>query len=294
MRAIALVLLLAVGCRPAADAAGAPVTVVYAGSLARIMEQRIGPAFSASCGCEYRGEGKGSVALANLIEAGLRSPDVFISADTRVLDRLLHPRQRRPYIDGYTRFASARMILGYSRRSRFAREFASAKAGKLSIARLLMTPGLRIGRTDPKLDPKGYRAILTVLLAARYYRAPALPRTLGDLENAEQIFPEETLLVRLESGDLDVAFLYSTESAESFGSLELPPQINLGDPALAREYQRVRIRVGNTNYSGAPILYALAILKAAPNPPGARSLVRYLLQGPGRALLQRSGMQLIL
>ena len=58
------------------------VFVMYAGSLVKILEDVIGPAFQNESGYPYVGEGKGSVQVSNLIKDGFRTPDVFVSAGT--------------------------------------------------------------------------------------------------------------------------------------------------------------------------------------------------------------------
>src|SRR5260370_21358992 len=67
----------------------AQVSVLYAGSLGNLMEMDVGPAFSRATGYKYQGEAKGSLRSANLIKEKLRTPDVFISADPKVNQRLM-------------------------------------------------------------------------------------------------------------------------------------------------------------------------------------------------------------
>src|SRR5713101_6401578 len=74
-----------------ASASKGTVSVFYAGSVVQLMERDVGPAFGRATGYTYQGEGKGSVALANIIKDRLRAPDVFISADPRVNDLLTGP-----------------------------------------------------------------------------------------------------------------------------------------------------------------------------------------------------------
>ncbi|MDQ6929378.1 MAG: substrate-binding domain-containing protein [Candidatus Eremiobacteraeota bacterium] len=236
-------------------AAPAPVQVVYAGSLVTPMERAVGPAFSRDCACPFQGEGKGSVALAKMIEGGVRNPDVFISADSRLMDELLHPGTGKPFISKYVIFGAAQLVLGYSPRSAFGAKFRSVGAGKTAVAALLKEPGLRLGRTDPKLDPKGIRTVHAL-------------RGLGLSADLGEIFPEEDLLVRLESGDLDAAFLYSTESKS-----RNVPAVNL--PAAATR---------------DPIRYSFAILDSAANPQGAQKFENFLLTGPGKAILEAAGV----
>ncbi len=72
----------------AAHAAG-PVDVLYAGSLVKLMEQDVGPAFDRASGDTFQGFAGGSKGLANQISGKLRRGDVFISANPRVNDALM-------------------------------------------------------------------------------------------------------------------------------------------------------------------------------------------------------------
>ncbi|MDQ6824461.1 MAG: extracellular solute-binding protein [Candidatus Eremiobacteraeota bacterium] len=276
----------------AVAAAKPVVSVAYAGSLVTVMERSLGPAF-ADLGYEFRGEGKGSFALGTFIRERLRNPDVFISADTVVFDELLRAPQQ--LVKWYVSFASARLVLGYSPKSRFAGSLKEAAVHSRSIPSVLEQAGLRIGRTDPSIDPKGYRTIIAMRLAEQYYHAPNFAKKiLGDVDNAAQIFPEEQLLVRLESGDLDVAFLYSTESAaRHIPSIELPAAVNLGDARLSGNYAKASVRVADTVRPGTPIVYALTVPERALNRQGAIAFVRFLFSEHGKRFLGSSGLQFI-
>ena len=58
------------------------VSVMYAGSLVKIMEQVVTPSFHNQTGYNFIGEGKGSVQISNMILDGFRTSDELISADT--------------------------------------------------------------------------------------------------------------------------------------------------------------------------------------------------------------------
>ncbi|HSA75207.1 MAG TPA: hypothetical protein VLE21_03365, partial [Candidatus Nitrosocosmicus sp.] len=66
------------------------VFLMYAGSLVNIFEDIIGPSFKNESGYTYVGEGKGSVQVSNLIRDGFRTPDVFVSAGTIPIVRLMN------------------------------------------------------------------------------------------------------------------------------------------------------------------------------------------------------------
>jgi molybdate/tungstate transport system substrate-binding protein len=106
------------------------VQVLYAGSLGAVLEKTVGPEFEKSSGLTYQGEGQGSLGAAKMIFDGLRSPDVFISADAAVNDKVLMTPAKK-LTDWYVTFASSAMVLGYNPNSKFKSIFEQVKAGKL-------------------------------------------------------------------------------------------------------------------------------------------------------------------
>ncbi len=150
----------------------------------------------------------------------------------------------------------------------------------------LETPGLRLGRTDPKLDPKGVNTLYTMQLAEQYYHQPGLAaKILGGAENASQIFPEEELVARLTAGQLDAGFFYANEVKDAgLPSITLPAQINLGDPGLASAYASATYTTAaGVTQHGAPISFSVTIPATARNQAGAEAFVAYLLGSQGRA-----------
>src|ERR1044071_8572111 len=86
---LALLVLAAAHVSCAVNSQSRTVNVLYAGSLAAVMEKGLGPAFSKASGNEYKGEAQGSLGGARMIHDHLRSPDVFISADPAVNENVL-------------------------------------------------------------------------------------------------------------------------------------------------------------------------------------------------------------
>jgi len=133
-----------------AQTAGAgTVNVLYAGSLVNLMEHGIGPAFDKAAGVSFRGYAGGSNKLANEIKGKLVPGDVFISANPKVNDDLMGAANGG-WVDWYVTFAQSPLVIGYNPSSRFAADLKSKPWYEV-----LQEPGIRIGRTDPKLDPKG-------------------------------------------------------------------------------------------------------------------------------------------
>jgi molybdate/tungstate transport system substrate-binding protein len=246
-------------------AQGDTVNVLYAGSLVNLMERDVGPAFEKETGLQFRGYAAGSNKIANEIKGNLRRGDVFISASPKVNTSLTGAANGN-HVSWYVTFAESPLLIGYNPQSRFAADFKTKRWDEV-----LQQPGIRVGRTDPKLDPKGAFTVEMVQKAAELYHEPDLvAKTLGDIENPAQVLPEETLVGRLQSGQLDAGFFYSTETSD------------LKIPAVhpAPELQ-------------AKATYTLTILNDAPNAPGAARFVDFLLSAKGRALLAEHGVDVV-
>jgi molybdate/tungstate transport system substrate-binding protein len=269
------------------------VSVLYAGSLTAVMEKRIGPAFSAATHESYQGEGQGSTGAAHMIHDRLRQPDVFISADPLVNTSILMGSANGEMVTWFTTFAGAELVIGYNPKSRFAAELETARAGKRPWYEVLALPGFHMGRTDPDIDPKGYRTLFLFGLAAEYYHKPALPMLLGDSHNPAQIFPEPELLARLEAGQLDAAIFYRHEVlAHQMPFIELPDELNQGNPRLAALYAKQTYRAPKgTVLMCTPILFTVTIPSTARNVPGAIEFIRFLLGDEGKKILSKSGFR---
>jgi molybdate/tungstate transport system substrate-binding protein len=264
------------GASPAQDR---NVSVLYAGSLATVMENGIGPAFMKETGYTYHGEAQGSLGAAQLLRSHLRTPDVFISADPLVNTNLLMGPQNGNVVRWFVVFASSQLVLAYNPRSKFVTKFEEAAANKVPWYEVLATPGLRFGRGDPTVDPKGYRTFFMFGLAARYYHRNDIPKLLGEPLNPAQIFPEVVLLARVESGQFDAGIFYKHEIvARQMPYISFPDEINLGAQRFSELYaQESYTTPSGQQISGAPILFTVSIPEAAHNRDGAVAFVRFLL-----------------
>lgn len=241
------------------------VNVLYAGSLVNLMERSVGPAFEKETGLHFKGYAAGSNKIANEIKGGLRRGDVFISASPKVNNSLMGDANGK-HVTWYVKFAESPLLIGYNPKSRFANDFRTKQWNQV-----LLEPGLRLGRTDPKLDPKGAFTIELMTKAAALYKQPDfVEKTLGDPENPAQVLPEETLVGRLQSGQLDAGFFYSTETSDlKIPAIHPAPELKI-----------------DANYT-------LTILNDAPNSAGAARFVNFLLSAEGRKLLAEHGVDVV-
>jgi len=237
-----------------AGAAPAPVSVLYAGSLVTPMEGAIATALAAD-GIAFDGEPGGSKKLANYIRDGVRSPDVFISVDPTLVTGLGDRVARA------TTFANTSLGVGWSDASRFAQQLKLSDSARVRY--ILSLPGFKLGRTDPQLDPKG---AYTVQALGQIGGAAML----GSTGNAAQVFPEEDLLARVDTGEIDAGVFYKTEAvARGLHFLPFPGKAAMSDR----------------------ITYTLAVMRDAPHPAQAAAFARFILTGAGRAILRKAGLE---
>ncbi len=250
---------------PAAAAGAAEVNVFYAGSLVNLMERGIGPAFDKATGDTFRGFGGGSTGLANQIKGKLRHADVFISATPAVNDTLTG-EANGDWVRWYVTFARSPLVIGYNANSSFA-----AALKTKPWYEVLSEPGIRIGRTDAKLDPKGALTLKLLEKAEQVYRLPGLSRrVLGTADNPEQVRPEESLVGRIQSGQIDVGFFYSTETSDlKIPAIPLPAEVELG------------------------AVYTVSVVRDAANSAAAAGFVGFLLSQPGRAVMEEHGLDVL-
>jgi molybdate/tungstate transport system substrate-binding protein len=83
--------------------------------------------------------------------------------------------------------------------------------------------------------------------------------------------------------------------------VELPPEINLSDPKLARWYSEARVHIpgahraasDSVEFVGEPIVYALTIPTSAPHPRTAQAFVRFIFSPEGQAILKDNGFTVL-
>jgi len=257
------------------------------------MENRIAPAFKASTDYTFEGEAKGSLALANEIKGHLHRPDIFISA-APVVNKELMGTTNGNYVSWYMNFARSEMVIGYNPQSHFSTDFQAVAHGSKLWYQVLEEPGLHLGRTDPLLDPKGQATLYLCQLAEHYYNQSGLDqKILGADENVSQIFPEEELVARLGTGQLDAGFFYINEAkAAHIPFLTLPDQINLGNPSLAATYTTAQWTNPQTKQmsKGSPIVFTITIPRTSQDMAGSVAFATFLLSPQGQSILLKNGL----
>lgn len=287
-------LLLAAGASLSLNAHASDIRVTYAGSMGKVMDQALGPAFAKQQNGTYQGQGQGAYGMARLLASKKITADVFVSITPGPMQIL----KDAGLIDSAIPVASTSMVVAYSPKGKYAQQFAQAKGSDGSWLKVLATPGVKFGRTDPVNDPKGQNIIFTLLLAEKYYKQPGIAdKILDGYQNPAQTHLEGGLLTRLESGQVDAAAGYESEVISAhLPYIALPDEINLSNPAMAKQwYDTVSFSVKDSAGKDKvlhtqPMVYYAAVLKNAPHGAAAgKAFVDFMLSQTGQTLFKQNG-----
>jgi molybdate/tungstate transport system substrate-binding protein len=189
-------------------------------------------------------EAHGSVAVRQLIRDGARDPDAVALADPRLFEGIAAE---------VTTFATNALVVAYNAAS------AQADAIRDDWVGAVQRSAVAVGRTDPAVDPLGYRTVMGLELAARDDLLDA-DRVL----NNARILPETDLANVLERGDLDAAFVYRNMAVErDLPYVSLPDRIDFSSPSAVDSYARASYDLGDRTVRGQPIRYAATALTDA-------------------------------
>ena len=266
-------------------------------------------------------EGHGSIQVIRHVTEIHEQIDVVVTADHMLIPMLMYantvPETGKPYSEWYIEFASNKLALAYSPKSKYAAEINSDNWYKV-----IPRTGVKLGIADPRFDASGYRALMALKLAESAYRKPTIfvDAILGRFKtpiSTEQEgevtvihVPEIVeakadsgivirgasiqLIALLESGDLDYAFEYeSVIQQHGLQMVRLPDAANLGSAAHALDYAKVQVRMDfqrflsvNPVFNGEVIGYGVTIPTNAPHPKEAEEFVAFLLGPEGQKVME--------
>ncbi len=264
-----------------------PLDVAYAGSMGSMMEGPIKTGAAQTLQIEMHGRAQGSDALAKLIVGGSIAADVFIAVTPGPMLTVLKGGKASVAMP----VARTEMVIAYSPKSKYARQFADAAAGRRGVMpwwQILQQRDLRFGRTDPTVDPQGRNIIFALQLAEAHYKQPGLAQSiLGPTINPAQIFSEPTVEARLQSGELDAASAYKIQPGPfNLPFVTLPAEINLGSDARRDHYAQQTLEIGGAIRHPEPLVYYAAVLDASAHKDKAVAFVNWLT-GAAQAIFRQ-------
>jgi molybdate/tungstate transport system substrate-binding protein len=283
------VTLLNTGCK---NTRPGEVIIFHAGSLSVPFKQLAIEYEKLNPGTKVLLEPAGSVVCARKITELKKPCDIIASSDYYVIKELLIP----DYTKWSIIFATNEIVIAFQEKSRYASEINAS-----NWPDILMKNDVTFSRSDPDSDPCGYRTLLTFKLAEKFYNQPGLSEKLAS-KNRDFIRPKEVDLVALvEANAVDFMFQYKSVAIQhNLKYIELPREINLGDPAMNDLYKTVSQEVtGSTpgskmTVTGEYINYSLSILQNAPNSKEAVNFVSFLLSEKGMDIFRKNGQQPII
>ena len=263
------------------------VIVFYAGSLNGPF-QKIAKAFEAvHPEIKVVLEGSGSREAARKVTELKRPCDIVASADYETIDTLMKPE----FAKFNVLFARNKAVLVYTNKSRYADEI-----NEDNWYEILARPDVEYGHTDPNLDPGGYRAVLSMKLAEKYYQIPGLYQRLETNFHATNIVNDGKMIQeKLATGQLDFFFMYES-SAKQGGNpyVKLPEQLDFSSLEYADYYQQAALKLTGkaegtfVEVKGKPIIYGLTLVNNSPHRKEALEFLQFLLTD-GQEFMNKAG-----
>jgi len=282
---MAAVLLLAVS----PSAAGQQLIIFHAGSLS-VPFAKIEKDFEAlHPEIDVLREAGGSTKMARMISELGKPADIMGSADFAVIDKSLIPAHASWNI----RFATNQLVLCYTTQSRFADEVSAD-----NWYQILQRKDVVWGHSDPNLDPCGYRSLMVLQLAEKYYGLDGLDEAMLANRPQRNVRPKSVELVSLlKTGHMDYAWEYLSVAVQhGLKFITLPDEINLGNYKHDDFYRQAEVKVTGKKpgtwmtRKGKSCTYGITIIDDAPNPAAAELFMDYLLDPEkGLAVLRKMG-----
>ena len=225
-------------------------------------------------------ESGGSTKMARLIAEVGKPADIMASADYKVIDNLLIP----DHADWNIRFASNQLVLCYTPNSRYANEI-----NENNWYEILCRKGVVWGHSDPNLDPCGYRSLMAMQLAEKFYNKPGLYKRLLANRPMKNVRPKSVELISLlNTGNMDYAWEYLSVAVQhNLKYIKLDDHINLGNYKYDNFYKQAEVKVTGKKpgtwriKKGKSCTYGITMIKHAANPEAARAFLAYLLDPNG-------------
>ncbi len=298
-------LVLALGLVATLGFAKDKVVVFHAGSLS-VPFSEIEKAFEAKYPkYDVVREASGSRAAARKITDIGKPADVMASADYKVIDNLLIP----DFAKFNAQFVTNEMAIAYTNHSKYANEINSNNWTKI-----FLRDGVKVGHSNPNMDPCGYRSMLVTQLAEIYYKEPKFfDKLFGygeSYQNGEEnkakviVRPKETdLLGLLEAGAYDYLYIYkSVAKQHGLKYITLPPEVSLKSNKYKDFYKQATFKINGKKpgswivKKGAPMVYGITVVqndKLPINKDGAVKFVNFVLSPEGQAIMKKNGQGVI-
>jgi len=262
--------------------------IFHAGSLSLPMKELAAEFRKLHPGIKVLLEPAGSVECARKITDLGKPCDIMASSDYQVIDKMLIPK----YADWNIKFVSNEMAIVFNDKSRNANQI-----NRSNWYEILLREDVAYGRSDPNADPCGYRSVMTMQLAEKFYKKPGLTSKLTAKDRNYMRPKEVDLVALLESNALDYIFLYKSVAIQHhLRYVELPDEINLRNPSFAKLYNSASVEINGKSpgmketMKGEPMIYGITLLSNAPNKAAAIEFLTFMLsRDKGMKIMEKHG-----
>ncbi len=280
------------GCKYKSATSKKEIIIFHAGSLSVPFKQLADKYEKQNPQIKILLEPAGSLVCARKITELKKPCDIIASADYFVINELLIP----DYANWNIRFATNEIVIAFQEKAKYSGEINAS-----NWMDILLRDDVTFSRSDPNSDPCGYRTVITFKLAEKYYNYPGLTGKMT-VKDSEFIRPKEVDLVALiEANAVDYMFQYKSVAIQhNLKFIELPEEINLGDPSRNDIYRTVSVDItGSTpgskiKVTGDYINYSLTVIKNAPDAEDAVDFVAFVLGEEGIKTFKENGQDPII
>jgi len=232
-------------------------------------------------------EGSGSQEAIRKVTQLNRPCDIIASADYAMIDTLMKPE----FAQFNVLFARNKAVLVYTDKSKYADEI-----NQDNWYEILARPDVEYGHTDPNLDPGGYRALLSMELAEKYYKSPGLYQRLENNFHPMNIVNDGKIIQeKLRAGQLDYFFMYESSAKQGgYRYVQLPEQLDFSSSKYVDYYQQASLKITGKEegsfiqVKGEPIIYGITLVNHSPHPAAALEFLKFLLTD-GQEIMHTAG-----
>jgi molybdate/tungstate transport system substrate-binding protein len=282
-----LILFILTGCASSPGGKPKEIIVFHAGSLSVPLNQLREEYEKLHPEIRILLEPAGSIVCARKITELKKPCDIMASADYFVINELLIPI----YATWSIRFATNEIVIAYSDKSKYASEINSE-----NWTDILLRDDVIFSRSDPDVDPCGYRAVFTIMLMEKLHGKQGLTEKMLS-KNRDFIRPKEVDLVALiEANAADYMFQYKSVAIQhGLKYMELPDDVNLSVPEKSSTYKSVSFDVTGQKpgtkmkVTGDYINYSFTVLDSAPAKTEAIDFACFILSERGMEIFRRNG-----
>jgi molybdate/tungstate transport system substrate-binding protein len=262
-------------------------------------------------------EGQGSIQVIRQVTELGKEADLLMVADYSLIPLMMYNSSQsgsnQSFADWYIRFASNRIVLAYTKSSKYASD-----VNVTNWFSVLMKSGVVFGFPNPMIDALGYRALIAMQLAetcygnnsifydlvTRNFDPPISSIPSGDnytIFVPEVLQPKANVILRdssiqlvplLQTGIMDYCFLYLSNAKQySLQYVDLPDEFNLGNPQFEELYEHVTVRFELQRFAtigldrlGKTIYYGFTIPNNAVHKDLAVEFAEFLLGEEGQGI----------